>query len=265
MARFYKVLMEELCDRIEEDFVRLAKKKMEVRIGGVCEERETKSDRQKMNSELDALVFVGLRWYVEPLKESARSKHIDYLVSRGMLSVRKLTTQPLSIARKMVIKSDSGAHSKIPMLLGLEDFYPRDEKEEEEEGKSLARHLAENDSDSDDICLRRCNFGWIWAGDARGLNGLNVPANYDLRNQGYVFWDKARLLMFDTFQSPRDWVEPRKFPFGYQENSERPGVETKLKDVPVDSNVLEEIFDEIHGQQGTEDDGGDFFAVNWRN
>lgn len=266
------VVMEELSDRIEDDFVTMTKKKMDA-CDSASEERETKGGEKKENVCLGILEMNGLRWYSETCKPNYRSEHIEYLVSRGMLCVRKLTMKvPFSIARRMVVKLDLEADGKLPMLPELEDLNPREQKEEE--FVAGHRHPAENDNDpdSDDMCLRRCNFGWIWAttGDGvglYGLNGPNVPANCELRNQGYVFWDKARLLSFKKFQSPRDSANFWEFPSGYQEHSERPGVDTMLKDVPVYWKVIEEMAAEILGLQanGNYDDGNSFLVIDWRN
>jgi hypothetical protein len=199
----------------------------------------------------DMLELSRLSWYDEYLKRNEQSGHIDYLVSRGMLCVRKLTTAPFPIVRKMVVRSEPEAHGKIPMLLGLQYSNPGEEMRAGE-GDSVERRSA-----SDDNCLEHCNFGWLWAvGDA--ARRLNAHANYELRNQGYVFWDKARLLRLEKFQSPRDPVKDFfEFPPGYEEHSIRPGIGTKLKDAPIDRDVLDEISQEI------DRDGGRSF-VEWR-
>lgn len=260
VAQFYKVLAEELSDRIEEDFVATATEKIDARAI-LNEDPIWRKDGKDGDDEHDGerveymLERFRLSWYQESLKRSERSRHIDYLVSRGMLCMRKLTTAPFPIARKMVVRSEPEAHGKIPMLLGLQYSNPREDMSGEE-GDSVRRQSGENDSG--DNCLGHCNFGWLWAvGDA--TTRLNANANYELRNQGYVFWDKARLLRFEKFQSPRDPVNDLfEFPFGYEEHSERPGIVTKLNDVPIDRDVLDEISQEIDG------DGGRSSSIEWR-
>lgn len=254
VAQFYKTLVEELSDRIEEDFVTTAKEKMDARAilnGGTVE-----GDDVELNLELSCL-----SWYEESHKGSERAGHNDYLVSRGMLSVRKLASAPFPIARKMVVSSDPEAHNKISMFLGLQYSTPREEIIRGDEGDFVERRsTTENDSDDDD-CLGNCNFGWLWAAvEDSARRSLNAHANYELRNQGYVFWDNARLLQIEKFQSPRAPVEDfYEFPPGYQEHSKRPGIGTKLRDVPMPRDVVDEISRDIFG----DDRLGPL--INWRN
>ncbi|OGM46115.1 hypothetical protein ABOM_005712 [Aspergillus bombycis] len=120
--------------------------------------------------------------------------------------------------------------------------------------EKMAAHAEVGGKQKDDVgedipdgeCLGHCNFSWLWAvGNTKTSWKWDVdpPANYELRNRGYVFWDKARLLKCQDFQSPRDPVKNAfEFPSGYQEHSERPGIQTKLKDLPIRGDFVAEIF-----------------------
>ncbi|KAE8163789.1 hypothetical protein BDV40DRAFT_311525 [Aspergillus tamarii] len=235
VGQFHKGLLEELCDKIEEDFVTMVKEKMAARadVGG--------GQKDKVAGMLD---WFGLWWYDESFKESQRSEHIDYLISRGMLSMWKLTSAPFPIVRRMIVNSGFEAR-------------------EGDEEQSSKWHPAEDNSD--DECLGHCNFGWLWAIGNEKMKwrwAIDLPANYELRNRGYVFWDKARLLKCKEFQSPRDPVKDAfEFPPGYQEHSVLPGIQAKLKDLPLHWGVLREISDEIDGWHG----GGDSPVTDWRN
>jgi hypothetical protein len=258
VAQFYMTFMEELCDRIENDFVILIKEKMDAHttVSG-----ETKDEPEEVG---DVLELCSLMWFDEYWKRSHRSRHNDYLVSRGIQCIRKLTSAPFLIVRRMVVRSDLEAKNKIPILVGLRESNPLTEREENPE--ELEERSAENDSDSE--CLGRCNFGWRWAVGNMMRVILYAPANYDLRHRGYVFWDKARLLESTEFQSPRDPMddpmEVFKFPSSYQEHSKQPGVETKLKDFPVHWSVVDEISDEIDGRQIERDDKNIDLARDWK-
>ncbi|GAB1190979.1 hypothetical protein APSETT444_000147 [Aspergillus pseudonomiae] len=196
VGQFYKVLMEELSDKIEEDFVTMVKEK------------------------IAACADVGGEQ-----------------------------------------KDEVGA-VKNSILLGLDQLNYGDGREEDE-GKSNTRHA---EDDSDEECLGHCNFGWLWAVRHTKMEwqwDIALPANYDLRNRGYVFWDKARLLKCQEFQSPRDPVKNAfQFPSGYQEHSERPGIQTKLKGLLIPWDIAAEISDEINGRQ---DGGPPPSLTDWRN
>ncbi|KAK2766760.1 hypothetical protein FQN54_006074 [Arachnomyces sp. PD_36] len=259
VAQFYKVLMEELCDRIEEDFVVTVKEKMKTRAKAGLETDDP-------GGGLHMLDYHCLWWYEESYKRCHRSGHIDYLVSRGMRGVWKLNSAPLPIARKMVIRTDLESRPEAPRLLGLSYENPR-----KEGGRVVERYQGENDTDENYV--GRCNFGWMWAGgdDSR----INSWANYELRDLGYVFWDKSRLLEFDRFKSPREPVKSFfDFPPGFQKYSDRPGVEVKLRDTPIHSKVIQEIYKDIDGRPYHRDDNDNIvmddgnarsdYTINWR-
>lgn len=172
-------------------------------------------------------------WYADSWKQAGRSDHIDYLVSRGMLYMRKLTSASFTTARRMVVTSALDAWGKFPMPDGLGS-------EVREKGEPAEGHPVKVDSYG-------CNFGWQWA--VEQVKRTNAPANYELRDQGYVFWDKARLLEFVKFQTPRAPVKNVfEFPFGYQKHSDRPGVVEKLKNESIHSNIVREIEAEVQGK-----------------
>ncbi|KAE8330983.1 hypothetical protein BDV39DRAFT_169722 [Aspergillus sergii] len=252
VGQFYKALMEELSDRIEDDFVTMAKEKMDTRV-------DVGGEKVEAGAYLD---WFGLWWYDESSKGSERSEHINYLISRGMLAVRRLTSAPFPIVRRMIVESYLEARGKNSILLGLDESDPREEREGDE-GESGKGHPAENNSD--DECLRHCNFGWLWAVGNDKMKWrwkIDLPANYELRNRGYVFWDKARLLRCKEFQSPRDPVKDDfEFPPSYQEHSELPGIQTKLKDTPIYGDVIRDIYEEIISRQ-IEGDGTS--GIAWR-
>ena len=95
--------MEELSDKIEEDFVTMVKEKIAAcaDVGG--------EQKDEVGGMLD---WFGLWWYDESFKRSDRSEYIDYLVSRGMLFIRKLTSAPFPIVRRKIVKSDLQASGK---------------------------------------------------------------------------------------------------------------------------------------------------------
>ncbi|KAE8418888.1 hypothetical protein BDV36DRAFT_294739 [Aspergillus pseudocaelatus] len=162
----------------------MAKEKMDARadVGG------KKDEIGKM------LDWFCLWWYDESTKGGQRSRHIDYLVSRGMLAMQKLTSAPMPIVRAMVVTSDSEYKGKKSILFGLNESDSCEERGGDE-GGSIKRQPAEDNSD--DECLGHCNFGWPWAvgNDNTGWRwDVDLPVNDELRNRGYVFWYKARLL-----------------------------------------------------------------------
>lgn len=87
-------------------------------------------------------------------------------------------------------------------------------------------------ADSQDVEIKSSetsSFGREWAMNTGNEDSpmINAPANYHLRHQGYVFWDKERLAAFEMYRAPRTRAdEMLEFPPGYLEREigcEMPG------------------------------------------
>ncbi|KAK2758000.1 hypothetical protein FQN54_004406 [Arachnomyces sp. PD_36] len=244
VAQFYIILVEKLCDRIEEDLVKTVKDKMVARAVGNLE-----GETREPGGTIDHLDWHAINWFEKSHKSCYRSKHIEFLVSRGVRSVRKLMSVPFRIARKMVLGSD---------LLARQPAFPNFTQEHrsyvdrywgnKEEGREEWNGLDENSPGL-------CNFGWLWAGGTCWT--INIPVNYELRNKGYVFWDKARLMKSKLFKSHRKLVGSLfKFPTGHQEHSKRPGVGSKLRNIIIPYRDISELADEYTFPVG--------YVINWR-
>ncbi|KAE8375355.1 hypothetical protein BDV26DRAFT_267984 [Aspergillus bertholletiae] len=149
VGEFYKLLMEELSDRIEEDFVIMVKEKMNSHIKG--------DQKHSVRAMLD---WFSLWWYDESTKSSERPEHIDYLISRGMLAILKLTSASFSTVRRMIVHSGFEAGLKQSIMIGLNELDSCGGTEGDEE--SMQWHLAEGDSDTERF--GHCNFGWLCMG-----------------------------------------------------------------------------------------------------
>ncbi|KAL3442409.1 hypothetical protein BJX65DRAFT_312863 [Aspergillus insuetus] len=86
-----------------------------------------------------------------------------------------------------------------------------------------------------------------------------LPANYGLRNQGYVFWDETRLKKIPLFCAPRapvaHWTD---LPPGCPDHANSPGVVARLGNVKVYQEVVgmiaDEILDESEHKDGVDTD-----------
>ncbi|KAL3471234.1 hypothetical protein BJX99DRAFT_263431 [Aspergillus californicus] len=195
-VQFYVGLIEELCEKIDDGFVSTVKHKVATRAPSVKEE--------KLDDVEYWLDYFCLRWFEDHTKTSLRTCHTEYLVSRGMLAVWKLTHAPFQEMRKMMVRSDFLAHDQPSLMLQL----------------VYANGASNADTNP--------GWGWIWANG--GLENakwfqIGAGANCVLRNQGYVFWDKARLEALEEYQAARPEVKDRDaFP---------PPVTSRMRNHPV--------------------------------
>lgn len=83
-----------------------------------------------------------------------------------------------------------------------------------------------------------CNLGWKWGTSFHDFVKPDSPAMFDLRNQGYVFWDQKRLQESGLVNEPNVVrVGANYFPPGNRGPFMRPSVEERLGGLWVDSEA----------------------------
>ncbi|KAL3495875.1 hypothetical protein BJX62DRAFT_233135 [Aspergillus germanicus] len=149
----------------------------------------------------------------------------------GTLAMWKLTHIPYVAARKIFVYTWQTAHEMPSIMFHLEN---------------LPRQHASEDSHSD----LDGNFGWSWAGaDAMYHHPYGLPGNCELRKQGYVFWNKTRLVVFPQFCASRTKERNlTELPPGYTDYVDTPGVVARLADLTVDVQVVTAISEEIRDE-----------------
>lgn len=241
VAQFYKITIEELCNTIEEDFVSSVKQKQWYKV---WRRRDVYAMKHKRHG-VEALLNIHyLEWFQADSKRYVRGRQIRYLVSRGMLAVWKLTNAPFQTARQMVVWSYVSSEPSYSVFKRLNRFDYR-----------FPRYEGDGPHSS--------SPGWQWATfDGRERGQVYAPANYGLRNQGYIFWDRSRLEKAHQFQAPYRSTNLSSFPAGYKGHEDGPSVSTMLQEFQIRRGILEPIKDEIDGSEEDERDGD---VISWRN
>ncbi|KAL4801074.1 hypothetical protein BDV19DRAFT_384088 [Aspergillus venezuelensis] len=146
---------------------------------------------------------------------------------------------PFEVARKMVVRTHRISKNQSSMMHQLQWLKSRTAENEQESAQS---------------------YGWLWARQRLRMWRTNAPANHELRNQGYVFWDEARLKDLEPFSSPGRIIDYGGYPSNYKKHSECARIETEIQDVPVHKYVVGMIAAEIDGETWRESglDYGDY-------
>lgn len=88
-------------------------------------------------------------------------------------------------------------------------------------------------------------MGWKWGTSLETLVKPDSAALFDLRNRGYVFWDRERLQESGLVNEPCVvYAGLNYFPFGHHGPFAKPSIEERLDGFCVDIEVLRNWKDE---------------------
>lgn len=141
--------MEELFDRIENDFVESIKNKINNKAKmSTTDLKNLPPDQTVPNDDstkhwTNSLDLLGLDHFDNNSKKDCHTEHIEYLITRGMLAIRKLTKSPSSIARKMVLKSAGLVQYKLNLPFALRDSEYRTESSFEDDELVAVKNTSE--------------------------------------------------------------------------------------------------------------------------
>lgn len=249
VAQFLTAKVSEMFGKVEDDFVAEVLEKVapyESQTAHVAVTSSTVDNAQSPESTcrsddgLKMLDWFCLNFFETSHRRLRQSGHIDFLVSRGLLFVRKLSSMEPKTLRKCVLDSDYKSHSKLRLARTFAYLeFQGGSFELERQAKDSGHKIPFTGDTLDDR-----NLGWSWAFDFEPSTWVNAPANLDLRSQGYVFWDEGRLESLGIPRRPRALNgNLSDFPPGYREQSELPSVEERLRHVKVPGKVIEEVYD----------------------
>ena len=180
-------------------------------------------------ADLTELEWYGLRHFEEGRKSSDHGNHIEFLVSRGLPYLRRLLNLKPEDRRDVVI---STLNSGTPFLHeALEKRRYRSDTVERDH---------ENQNSQTDKSLQSVSAGWLWATGERWASAVyDEPSNFNLRDQGYVFWDRKRLENLGILGTPREPVpRTQDSPLEYRQRSMMPSAQERLKGAVVPGNFL---------------------------
>ncbi|RDW78685.1 uncharacterized protein DSM5745_05537 [Aspergillus mulundensis] len=264
VGQFYVELIRKLCDAMEDDFVAAVKEKSTAHSNSSPHKEALTQELNNLSLWLD---YFCLHWYEESHKLRDRARHIDYLVSRGLGALWKLTGAPLKTVRRRVVRTHFMSRNKCSIMQVLRWTTPRAGADEHD--LALEKHACASSTSTP------C-YGWLCARETMDSWTSNAPCNYDLRSQGYVFWDRARIQDLQQFRHPRARVEGmafKQYPAGYRSHSEEYRIDVELEGVAIRKDAIGEIADEINERSSAVDgDASDSdeeeedtpYVISWR-
>ncbi|RJE21156.1 hypothetical protein PHISCL_06501 [Aspergillus sclerotialis] len=232
VAQYYTWLMQETLDNVDDNFVKLFKeKKKRLILPGPVFPAPGANTSTTNIYENWMTVFRNVKL---PLFTAFRNrfetytiKMNRYLTTRGVLAMWKLVhSQPSAITE---ILQEAHLDEKwvynLPQLLTT--VYRRN--------NPLAAGIPVPGLETYvQETVKGVNFGWLWAfGPTLTIPEPNQMSNYTLRNIGYVFWDKCRLIQYPFAQSPRPVFDPER---------DSPPLQLQTRSYHAPESVFERIF-----------------------
>ncbi|RDW78686.1 uncharacterized protein DSM5745_05538 [Aspergillus mulundensis] len=253
VAQFYSTLVEGLCHKIDADFVARVKAKAKA-DGAALTAPGLKVNRDSVNYWLN---YHNFRWFSGSYKKRYRRIHIDYIVSRGVLALSKVTRAPFHIAQEMILQCHLLAEGQTSIVTDLHRLYPSDsvshnpapaQSTDLEQITAAAAALALNPAGTATATLKIGFPGYGFKMAVARTPGrrweCNAPGNRALRSVGFLFWDEARLRAVQLLTVPAG-----KSPRGHRKNVQDVSVENALAGLNVRREVVVAVLGDVLGPE----------------
>ncbi|CAG8892462.1 unnamed protein product [Penicillium egyptiacum] len=234
VQHFLAQFIRSLCERVEDDF--MASYSL-AGSGDVGVEKEASGNAvSTKNQGLGDLSF-----FTKSYRDIHHSGHVKFLVSCGLSYILRLSLMEPQALKQAMLKSDMESRKNT-----VTDFFSQGgldigSCEEKEQNIVLRGKLVSIPRDE----VGSCNLGWKWGTSFHDFVKPDSPAMFDLRNQGYVFWDQERLQVSGLVNEPNVvCAGVNYFPPGHRGPFLRPSVEERLGGLWVDSGASRKVKDE---------------------
>lgn len=251
VTQFVLKLVRDVFDKVEDDFVHAVeeavasrRQQQEQQQDGKNNDSDKKKEKDDKVNGLQVLDFHYMRFFKASHKQFERSDLMDFVLSRGLVFVKKLLSiEPLALRQEVMKAGRDHEHFIGNMQATLACFSPNSTRR----GMPIQQLVPDETSEVDS--LTNCNMGWLWAFKHNKVT-VDRSLDYDLRDQGYVFWNRDRFpeeeeedkegSTLRSSRSPSDEPDDRRYPFGGR--SSLPSVEERL--IPLQYVPLE-VFEEL--------------------
>lgn len=234
VRQFLAQFIRSLCERVEDDF--MASCSLTDSVDADVEKKALGNAVSTKNQDLDDLSF-----FTKSYRDLHHSDHVKFLVSCGLPYVLRLSRMESQALKHAMLNSyiESRKNTAIDFFFqGGLDIESCDEKQKD---IVLRGKLVSIPRDE----VGGCNLGWKWGTSFAECVKPDTPAMFDLRNQGYVFWDQERLQESGLVNEPYVvHVGTDYFPPGHRGPFLRPSVEERLGSLWVDLEASSELKDE---------------------
>ncbi|CAI7657769.1 unnamed protein product [Penicillium glandicola] len=216
VRQFLAQFVRSLCERVEDDFVATCSLASSV---SADVEKEVAGNEVSKDQDLDLFFFT------KSYRDTHHLDHVKFLISCGLPYLLHLNLMEPKALKQALLKSDMESRENTVI-----DFFSR-----------AGLDIASCDEKQRNIILRgklvsiprdevgSLNLGWKWGTSFHDFVKPDAPAMFDLRNQGYVFWDQERLQESGLVNQPYVVrVGANYFPPGHRGSFVRPSVEERF-------------------------------------
>ncbi|KAJ5467394.1 hypothetical protein N7475_005146 [Penicillium sp. IBT 31633x] len=226
--QFLAQFVRSLCQKVEDDVLKFCYSTGTLDAGVEKESLDKATTNQHQYPD-------DLSFFTKAYRDTHHSGHVKFLISCGLPYLLHLSLLDTHALKTIILSSYMKSRENT-----ITDFFSQDGLEIEScdekmkntvlRGKLVSIPVDETGS---------MNLGWKWATSFHDFAKPDSPAMFDLRNQGYVFWDQERLRESEIVSEPHVvCVGANYFPPGHRGPFLTPSVEERLGGLEVDYEVL---------------------------
>jgi hypothetical protein len=231
VQQFLAQFIASLCEKVEDDFlshIRSVSVDAGVAQGGTTDETESRDVRKLLND-------CGLSFFTKAYRDAHHCGHVKLLISCGLPYIMSLSLVEPRALRNAILQSDRDSRGCTATGFFSQGGLDIDSCDQEQKDIRLRGKLVDITVDT----VNTSNLGWLWGSSFQENVPPDSPAMFDLRDCGYVFWDKKRLQESGLVSEPFVVsVGASYFPLGHRGPFVRKSVEERLGGVEFDSDVV---------------------------
>lgn len=234
VRQFLAQFIRSLCERVDDDVVASCYLPDSV---GAGVEKEVSGNAVSMKIE----GLKDLSFFAKSYRDTHHLDHVKFLASCGLPYVFRLSLMEPQALKHAILNSYVESRNNTVMDFFFQGGLYIESCDEKQKDIVLRGKLVSIPRDE----VSSCNLGWKWGTSFPEFVKPDTPAMFDLRNQGYVFWDQERLQESGLVNEPYVvHVGTKYFPPGHRGPFLGPSVEERLGGLGIDTEVLRELEDE---------------------
>ncbi|KAK4870810.1 hypothetical protein LT330_000047 [Penicillium expansum] len=234
VRQFLAQFIRSLCERVEDGF--MASYSLTGSVGAGVEEEASGDAISTKDQDPGDVSF-----FTKSYRDNHHLDHVKFLISCGLPYLLRLSLMELPALKHAMLESYVESQKNTVndfFFQGGLDIESCDEKQKDIVLRGKLVSISRDEVGS-------CNLGWKWGTSFHGFVKPDAPAMFDLRNQGYVFWDQERLTESGLINEPFVvHVGTNYFPSGHKGPFLRPSVEERLGGLWVDAEASKKVEDE---------------------
>ena len=222
IQQFIAQFIRSIWERVEDDFLSC----FQSSAAG------SSSDTKDIGKLLDGS---GLSLFTKSYRENDYSSFVKHLISCGLPYILHLSLMETQKLKNVILESYPDWRGFAGTEFFSQGALDLDSCSEKQREVRLRGNIVDISEDT----LDGPNLGWKWGTSFQDFVKCDSPALFDVRDRGYVFWDRERLQESGMVNEPvvvcvgADYLPP-----GHNGSFLRSSVEERLDGFDVDSEVL---------------------------